>query len=273
MRWSSGVSTGTSLADAAARCVAEAVEGLGGEAADLVLVFASAHFRAEYGRVADLVRAGLPEPDRAVLIGCSAGGVIGAGREFENGPALAVAAASLPGVRLTRFHAEDARLPDADAGPDGWMDLIGVEPAQDPQFVLLADPMTIRGESLLMGLDFAYPAAVKVGGLASGAGHGGHALFTDEGTRAGGAGGRGDVGGRGDRRNRRAGLQAHRGSHAGDRGQPRRPAGTGRAAGAAGARRDPQLAARARPRAGAPLALSGPGNGPDDGFPDPGWTS
>jgi small ligand-binding sensory domain FIST len=40
---------------------------------------------------------------------------------------------------------------------------------EEPQFIVLADPYSIRIENLLMGMDYAYPKAAKVGGLASGA--------------------------------------------------------------------------------------------------------
>ena len=50
--------------------------------------------------------------------------------------------------------------------------------AQEPDFIILADPFSLRGEHLLMGLDYAFPAAVKIGGLASGAERpGANALF------------------------------------------------------------------------------------------------
>ena len=41
--------------------------------------------------------------------------------------------------------------------------------AQEPQFVLLADPFSFPVQNLIMGLDFAFPQAAKIGGLASGA--------------------------------------------------------------------------------------------------------
>ena len=47
--------------------------------------------------------------------------------------------------------------------------MIGVPAAEQPQFIVLADPYSIRIENLLMGMDYAYPKAAKVGGLASGA--------------------------------------------------------------------------------------------------------
>jgi small ligand-binding sensory domain FIST len=53
--------------------------------------------------------------------------------------------------------------------PRQWHHLIGVPPTEQPQFIVLADPYSIRIDNLLMGMDYAYPKAAKVGGLASGA--------------------------------------------------------------------------------------------------------
>jgi small ligand-binding sensory domain FIST len=45
---------------------------------------------------------------------------------------------------------------------------IGWRSAQEqPQFILLADPLSSGVNDLLQGLDFAYPGSIKVGGLAS----------------------------------------------------------------------------------------------------------
>jgi small ligand-binding sensory domain FIST len=47
-----------------------------------------------------------------------------------------------------------------------------------PHFVFLADPFSVRGDEFLAGVDFAYPNSKKVGGLASGAqSMGGNALY------------------------------------------------------------------------------------------------
>ena len=59
-------------------------------------------------------------------------------------------------------------LLDGDAAPDEWHALFGTSANDAPQFLLLADPFSVRGEHLLMGLDYAYPQSVKIGGLASG---------------------------------------------------------------------------------------------------------
>ncbi|MBI3598133.1 MAG: FIST C-terminal domain-containing protein [Nitrospirae bacterium] len=51
----------------------------------------------------------------------------------------------------------------------------------DPHFMLLADPFTMDVERTLQGLDYAYPNAVKIGGLASGAeGAGQTGLFVNK---------------------------------------------------------------------------------------------
>jgi small ligand-binding sensory domain FIST len=54
---------------------------------------------------------------------------------------------------------------------------VGVAPADNPSFVLLSDAMSSGINDLLQGLDFAYPGAVKVGGLATGASSFGAGLF------------------------------------------------------------------------------------------------
>ncbi|MCH7745889.1 MAG: hypothetical protein IIC84_07450, partial [Chloroflexi bacterium] len=165
MKWSSAVSESSSLAEAVAECASVIRDELGDKTPDLIVAFVSAHHSAEYESVPKLVRAHL---SGGTLIGCSTGGVIGAGREVENRAGFSMAAAHLPDVNLTPFHVEDAALPDGDAAPDEWHALFGTSANDAPQFLLLADPFSVRGEHLLMGLDYAYPQSVKIGGLASG---------------------------------------------------------------------------------------------------------
>ena len=165
MRWSSAVSEADTLADAVRDCAARLNTELEGARPDLVVAFASAHYADSFADVPSLVGAALPG---GVLVGCSSGGVIGAGAEVENRPGFAMAAAQMPGVSITPFHVEDAALPDGDAPPQDWEALLNTSAGNDPQFLLLADPFSVRGEFLLMGLDYAFPGSVKIGGLASG---------------------------------------------------------------------------------------------------------
>jgi small ligand-binding sensory domain FIST len=132
---------------------------------DLAVLFVSSAFASEFSRVMPLLQEILSV---SVLIGCSGAGIAGGGREVEEGPAVSLSLALMPGVNLQSFHLEAEDLPDMDAPPDAWTRLIGVAPRSQPHFVLLTDGFTSNVSDLLRGLDFAYPTAVKVGGLASG---------------------------------------------------------------------------------------------------------
>ncbi len=131
----------------------------------LGILFVSAAFASEYIRVLPLL-SDLLEVD--VLIGCSGGGIVGAGHEIEDGPALSLSLAVMPNVVVHPFHVRGNQLPDLDAAPSAWIDLVGVSPQTKPHFLILADGFSSGVSELLQGLDFAYPGAVKVGGLASG---------------------------------------------------------------------------------------------------------
>ncbi|NJN01218.1 MAG: hypothetical protein HC873_04670 [Leptolyngbyaceae cyanobacterium SL_1_1] len=168
MKWASALSTRPSL-EAAVDEVATQVAQRLGTASDLALVFISAAFASEFSRLMPLLQERLNVP---VWLGCSGGGVIGMGPEeeaieAEGRPALSLSLASLPGVTLKSFRFSGEDLPDLDSPPDRWAELIGVDPQLNPHFILMADPFSAGVNDLLQGLDFAYPEAVKVGGLAS----------------------------------------------------------------------------------------------------------
>lgn len=165
MQWASAISEQPSLEPAVAECSAAIQGQLNGAAPDLAVAFVSPHHRDSYAALPGLVLESLGRP---LLLGCSGGGIIGNGQEVEQRPALSITAAVLPDVTLTPFHLEGNRLPDLDAGPQSWEELLGVNAAANPQFVLLADPFSFPAQNLIMGLDFAYSAAAKIGGLASG---------------------------------------------------------------------------------------------------------
>ena len=134
---------------------------------DLLLLFLTPHYQDQIEDLPASMEAG-PAPGRT--LGCTAAGVIGGGREVEDGPCLAATAAVLPGTAVTSFHLQAGDLPDPDAGPDRWHEALGVAPDPTPQFLLVADPAgdsPLDPRPLLMGLDFAYPGSAKIGGLAS----------------------------------------------------------------------------------------------------------
>lgn len=177
MRWASTVDIDP-LLDAAVERAAESVYlGLGRKEPDLLIAFVSAAHAARYEALPELLRR---EFEGALLFGCCASGVIGGGREIEEGPSFSLTGASLPGVKLRAMHLEAADIPPVRSQPRVWEDMLRLTPSQQPAFVLLADPFSFETETLLGGLDRAFPLASKVGGLASGARQaGGTALFVD----------------------------------------------------------------------------------------------
>lgn len=162
MRWCSAVSTAPRLTDALDELEHE-LSHLGASP-DFLCGFLSAHFRDSYEEFPERLRARFAP--RAML-GCSAAGVIGGGREVEQQPAISITAALLPEVTITRFHVETEQLPTPDDGPGAWWQLLGVQAQPTPHFLILSDPHTCDPTRLLEGLDYAYVESAKVGGLAS----------------------------------------------------------------------------------------------------------
>lgn len=171
MQWTNALSTHHSLEAAVADVVQKAVSSLT-VPADLGLVFISSAFTSEYSRLLPLLAEKLSVP---ILIGCSAGGVIGTTvegqtQELEAEAAISLTLAHLPEVKVQVFHVVAEELPDLDSSPSAWIDLIGVPASPAPQFILLSSSFGSGVQNLLQGLDFAYPGSVIVGGQASGAG-------------------------------------------------------------------------------------------------------
>jgi small ligand-binding sensory domain FIST len=160
MRWASALSENPSTQAAVDEAADHVLADLLGQEAALVIVFVTPHHAAAYASVPAGLRARFR---RARIFGCSAGGVIGGGREREGLPALSLVAAALPGVDVRPLRFEDeGELP------------------RGAHFVVLADPFTCDAEALVELLDAHDPEARKVGGLASGGRQpGANALFLD----------------------------------------------------------------------------------------------
>ncbi|MCP5419628.1 MAG: FIST C-terminal domain-containing protein [Gammaproteobacteria bacterium] len=175
MKWSSAVSIANQLEPAVRQVTEQVLDELQGQPPDLAFVFVSPHHQDRYGDVPALLGGCL---GAKVLLGCSAGGVIGGCHEVEEQPALSLTAALLPDVRLQPFHIPDELLPALANGAQSWQTMTGVLAEPTPDFVLLPEPFSCRVEDFLQSLDQAFPASRKVGGLASGAGEAGkNALF------------------------------------------------------------------------------------------------
>ncbi len=178
MIFSSSLSTKPDLEEACHEAADEVLINLDGASVDLCFAFVSNCFGQRLEEVPELLHRLL---DPGTLLGCSGGGIIGTGFEVEGGmAAVSLTTASLPAVEVTATHLTDGDIPDGDASPSEWIDLIGVSPQHAAGFVIVPDPFSFSTDRLLAGMDFAYPDAPKVGGIASGASEpGGNALFRD----------------------------------------------------------------------------------------------
>lgn len=161
-RIADGLALDADLLVAAENAGRQAVAPLGRRPPDLVCAFVS-------GSDPDLV-AGAGERVAAVtaakaMIGCSAGGVIGAGRGVEQRTAVSVWAAHLPGAVVRSFHLEVMR---ADEG----MAVVGMPEVGggDDVAVLLADPYSFPVDGFVSRANDALAGLSIVGGVAHGAG-------------------------------------------------------------------------------------------------------
>lgn len=96
------------------------------------------------------------------LLGCAAQGIVARDREVEDGAAVAVWAASLPGAGIETFHA-------AAVEADGGVAIAGFPALEEPDLVaLLVDPYTFPAGGLLERLNEDVPGVPLVGGIAVG---------------------------------------------------------------------------------------------------------
>jgi small ligand-binding sensory domain FIST len=172
MRFAAAVSTEGAYARAVDELLDALRAGLGGERADLVFLFVSPHHEAAWLSLAERLRR---EFAGALLFGCSARSVIGAGREIEDAPGLAASAAALPGVKLEPFRLGPGPLPDLPGGDDA-------------QVLLLVDPWSADLDAWIPALDARFPRGTTLGGVASGAAEPGrNRLFLGAGAARSGA--------------------------------------------------------------------------------------
>lgn len=166
MRWATAVSGRSALDQAIDEASARLLDALGGARPDLILAFVSGHASAAERQQLRSLSDRFPG---VPLAGCTAGGVIGGGDEIEGRSAVSLLAGVLPGVEVRVTHLTPRDLDPGRLEPGFWGRLLGVTQAHQPSFLLLADPLSCDTERLLSSMDTAFPAATKVGGLASGA--------------------------------------------------------------------------------------------------------
>ncbi|MGC8639660.1 MAG: FIST signal transduction protein [Isosphaeraceae bacterium] len=158
MKCVSALSTARASESAFRQVLEKLEKGLGGDTADLCVLFSSMHHADELGRISlELNERGRTRH----VLGCTAESLVGEDREVEGSPGLALWAISLPGVSL-----RPVRL-DEPAGAT----LQNFESLPEPEkaaLLLLADPFSFRTEDLLQRLNEQAPGLRVIGGNASG---------------------------------------------------------------------------------------------------------
>jgi small ligand-binding sensory domain FIST len=179
-RYASALSRHPVPAHAVGETAGEVLEQMDGEDPSLVVFFASAPFAGALDDAAHALRE-LLEP--AVLIGGTAGGIVGGSQEIEEGPACSVFAAHLPDATLTPVALRLEETPDG-AAVTGWP----MEMDDASTLVLFADPFSFPADAFLRRLNEERPGLAVIGGLASAAAHpGGNRLVLDQQVRSDGA--------------------------------------------------------------------------------------
>jgi small ligand-binding sensory domain FIST len=161
LTFGAAISTAPDHTQALDEVIPAALEQLGGPP-DLVVCF----FSMEHADAAGGIALSLSErTGTANILGCTAQGVIGDGRELEGVPGLAVWLARLPGVDVRPFGLRVLPLEDG-VGIGGWPDLPDGDQAS---VLLLADPFTFPADSFLERLNAEQPGLPVIGGMVSGA--------------------------------------------------------------------------------------------------------
>jgi small ligand-binding sensory domain FIST len=179
-RIATGLATDDGGVDAFAEAASRAQLGLGGVQPDLVMVFAATPNLDHVEDGVEAVRDRLG--DGAALLGCGAQGVVGSGRELEEG-GVVVWAASLPQGEVQSFHLEAVPTGEGQVAISGVPEMADAEAT-----IMLADPYSFPVEPLLAQLGVDYPGLPIVGGISSAAtGPGEGVLFHDGGVVGDGA--------------------------------------------------------------------------------------
>ena len=153
-----GLSTTPDPRVAAIEAGTQARAALGAAGADVAFVFCSGAHLAAPEAALEGVQEALDPP---ALAGCGAGGVVGDGREIEDGTAVAVWAAALDGGSAEVFHAEALEMRDGVA-------VTGLAELEDATAaVLLPDPYTFPTDGVLPELSRRASGVPILGGLSS----------------------------------------------------------------------------------------------------------
>lgn len=163
MRWAEAASHAAEPEDAAGEVAGALHAAMGDGPVDLVLLFFTPPIIPAAEAVVGILKSRLSP---GCIAGVSGGSVIGAGHEYESGPALTAVAARMPGVEVKPFV----------LAPAAWGEAIedrleftrhapGAESAE--LVILFGDPFSLDAERVLRAFNRNAPGVRIVGGMAS----------------------------------------------------------------------------------------------------------
>jgi small ligand-binding sensory domain FIST len=161
-----GISTDDSAARAGVDAARQVVEALGGANPDWCVAFVTSEHRESLGALLDSVCGATGTP---YIVGCSASGILGAGSEFERGPALGLLGVRSDQIRATPFLFHDEGDQGMTASVRLGQRLVNSRRSDD-LLLVWPDPFHVRPDRLLQGLDAVLGSVPVVGGAASAAG-------------------------------------------------------------------------------------------------------
>lgn len=165
MRFASAIATHPDPQEALHSALEQVTKALGTQKVDVAFLFVSTLYAANWQPLLHQIRKELGDP---LLLGCTAGGVLGVDLEIEGTLALSLVAAQLPQVTLHPFQVSPDDL--VESRPKSfWVEKIGVDPSEEPVGVLIPEPFSCDCMRLVAEMGTAYPKIPLVGGLASGA--------------------------------------------------------------------------------------------------------
>jgi small ligand-binding sensory domain FIST len=163
IRASVGISTERNSARGALEAARQVVEGLGGEQPDWCIAFATMDHGENLHALLESLSGAAGTP---YVAGCSASGILGAGAELEQGPAIGLLGVRSDQMRATPFLFHD----EGDRGMT-----VGIRLGQrllssrnsDDMLLVWPDPYHVRPDRLLQSIDAVLGSVRVVGGAAS----------------------------------------------------------------------------------------------------------
>lgn len=156
--------------------IGEAIAAKLGRTPDLTFIFVSPHHAENYAAVASSIRDRL---GGGLVLGCTGETIVSDRREYEDGPAIAVWSAILPGADLVPFQLDFAETPDG-VMCAGLPDDLGDRVKDTRAVILLGEPFSSVPQSFIELFANELPQVPLIGGMASGGNPGENRLFLND---------------------------------------------------------------------------------------------